>query len=49
LAVHDLEVGDGSISFRVEPHGSEDLHIRILEQQGGAITLRDGRTGRPLY
>lgn len=49
LTLSGLVVGGGIISFRVEPRDSKDLCIRILEQRGNAIKLRDGRTGRILY
>jgi glycogen debranching enzyme len=48
LTLRDLEVDGGTISFRVEPQDSEDFRIRILEQRGNAVKLRDGRTGRSL-
>jgi glycogen debranching enzyme len=45
LVYRDLKVGDGSISFQVDPGAGNDLCIRILEQRGKRVAIRDERTG----
>jgi glycogen debranching enzyme len=48
LDMHGLEVGNGCISLRLEPQSSAGLRIRILEQHGSPVRIRDGRTGKLL-
>jgi glycogen debranching enzyme len=46
LTIHDLQVGSGHISFRVEPYGSEEFKIRVLNHGGSAIHMRDRSNGK---
>ncbi len=41
LAIHDLEIGNGKISFQVEPDATGQRRVRILAHQGQPISIRD--------
>ena len=44
LSIHDLEVGNGHISFRIEARGPADFRVRVLNRAGNLIRIRDRRT-----
>lgn len=48
LTILNLEVRNEKISFSIEPYGHNLARIRILEQSGDTVRIRDRRNGKIL-